>query len=414
MGLGKGCYGCSMTGVRRAIAFNKDAVIVFHSPYACGQIMREKESNAYNHRYEISDDETPLVTSDILDKDAIFGAQDKLAACLDEVIKVYNPKYIVVANSCVAGVIGDDVEAICQSVQTRTNTPILCVPCFGFMNGGYEEGLYQAGKLLIDRFVHPSEEREKKITLVGIVDPYKTTEHIFTQDILEQLGFEVACIFPGRTTVEEMEAIGKSQALLMCARFNYVHAPYVKLGKYLSEKTKLPIIDYKSDPVGYVSTLEWIEDLAKKLSVSKERTDAVLNSMKERFTQIIAKYKPRLAGKKVVIYVLRLPQIDIKLDWFLEILNLVGIETLGYVIDQRIDSEASKKFIEDLDLGLPVLSEDALNEADLVYTISMAKYRNMDHIPVPFATSPFGYVGLAVFYEKCYRKLMKFEHRGRE
>jgi nitrogenase molybdenum-iron protein alpha/beta subunit len=48
----------------------------------------------------------PLLSSQMQEKDAIFGGVARLEKCLRFAIETYKPKCLMIANSCVAGVIG--------------------------------------------------------------------------------------------------------------------------------------------------------------------------------------------------------------------------------------------------------------------------------------------------------------------
>ena len=61
----------------------------------------------------------------------------------------------MIANSCVAGVIGDDVEAVAREVEEEYNVPILTVECCGFLGAEYYDGYFEITQKLLERFVKP-------------------------------------------------------------------------------------------------------------------------------------------------------------------------------------------------------------------------------------------------------------------
>lgn len=42
-----------------------------------------------------------------------------MRACIEDVVNTYRPKCLIIANSCVAGVIGDDVEAVGKESEVK-------------------------------------------------------------------------------------------------------------------------------------------------------------------------------------------------------------------------------------------------------------------------------------------------------
>ena len=124
---------CSMPGVWRAVAYMNGAVVVFHSPRACAHVARTMDINSQYRTLSENEREqwgsVPLLSSQLQEKDAIFGGVARLEKCLRFAIETYKPKCLMIANSCVAGVIGDDVESVAREVEEEYNVPILTVEC---------------------------------------------------------------------------------------------------------------------------------------------------------------------------------------------------------------------------------------------------------------------------------------------
>ena len=178
------CYGCSMTGIRRVAGFSRDCVIVLHSPTACGQIIREKDGYVLRNYMPGENVPVPIVTTNISGTGAIFGAQDQLEECLLQVIRSFAPRYIFVGSSCVVGVIGDDVAAVCDKVSRQFGLPIFAIPCCGFMNGGYEAGMKAAARFLIDAFITPGSLQQDEVILCGILDKNRNYEYFTCSKLL--------------------------------------------------------------------------------------------------------------------------------------------------------------------------------------------------------------------------------------
>ena len=118
-----------MPGVWRAVAYMNGAVVVFHSPRACAHVARTMDINSQYRTLSENEREqwgsVPLLSSQMQEKDAIFGGVARLEKCLRFAIETYKPKCLMIANSCVAGVIGDDVESVAREVEEEYNVPIL-------------------------------------------------------------------------------------------------------------------------------------------------------------------------------------------------------------------------------------------------------------------------------------------------
>ncbi len=71
-------------------------------------------------------------TTDLREKDVIFGGEKKLYRALAELIDHYRPKAAFVYSTCIVGIIGDDVEAVCRRVAAEKGIPVLPVHSEGF------------------------------------------------------------------------------------------------------------------------------------------------------------------------------------------------------------------------------------------------------------------------------------------
>jgi len=130
---------CNLMSVFLAAAYNPKAAVVFHAPKSCSHIaynafweMRRKIENP--KKLNAEHDCSNLFVTGLADKEAIFGGEKILKECLLDVVAEQKPEYIIVTAGCAAGVIGDDVAAICQEVEQTTEVPVLYVEGSGFMN----------------------------------------------------------------------------------------------------------------------------------------------------------------------------------------------------------------------------------------------------------------------------------------
>lgn len=289
---------CSMPGVWKAVAHSEGCVVVYHSPKACAHITEEMERNQYFRmlaRREYTDPPytAPLVTSNIGKKESIFGGSQLLKKCLDYVVATYSPKYIVVTDSCVSGVIGDDSVAVCQEAEQEHGVPILHIDCHGFLDGEYYGGFIATGKLLIDRFMVKTEATEEiavksehevnvprqnhvksestnpvssklssvtpyKVTLIGEKDgPSSLAIQQFCA-LIEDFGLEIYKSFPGYCSIEDMQKIGESDFTVILGGTQKAYAYLKEIADYMSEKLGIP--HFASDyPIGWQGTVRWLD-----------------------------------------------------------------------------------------------------------------------------------------------------------
>ena len=138
---------CVFCGSRVVLYPIADALHLVHGPIGCAaytwDIRGALSSGPELHRLSFS--------TDLQERDVIFGGEKKLDAALVELIDRHHPKAAFVYSTCIVGIIGDDVEAVCRKVWPRERIPVLPVQSEGF-KGNKRDG-YQAACQALFRLV---------------------------------------------------------------------------------------------------------------------------------------------------------------------------------------------------------------------------------------------------------------------
>ena len=149
---------CNFMQAFLAAAHDPKAAVVLHNTRACSNIaltayrsLRERPTEMAKSK-EGGDN---LFSTALDDRDAIFGGEEKLAACLTDICAVRRPDYILVACGCVPGVTGDDAAAVCRAVREKAGVPILLLPGQGFMVPEGIDMTLAAADLLFEEFTYP-------------------------------------------------------------------------------------------------------------------------------------------------------------------------------------------------------------------------------------------------------------------
>lgn len=147
---------CTMTGVWRAVAYDQGCVVIFHSPAGCAHVASTMDLG--NHYRITADgcpekgDPVPLISSNLREKDSIFGGIERLHECIAYAVKTCHPECLVIASSCVAGVIGDDVDEEAREAEETYGIPVLSMAFSGFLGGEYSDGYYKTMDAIMHRF----------------------------------------------------------------------------------------------------------------------------------------------------------------------------------------------------------------------------------------------------------------------
>ena len=111
---------CVYCGARVVLNPITDALHLVHGPIGCA-------SYTWDIRGSLSSGEELFRNSfstDMQEEDIIFGGEKKLALCLDELITKYRPPLAFVYSTCIVGVIGDDLKAVCKAAAIRSHCAI--------------------------------------------------------------------------------------------------------------------------------------------------------------------------------------------------------------------------------------------------------------------------------------------------
>jgi nitrogenase molybdenum-cofactor synthesis protein NifE len=286
---------CVFCGARVVLNPVTDAVHLVHGPIGCASytwdIRGSLTSGSEMFRNSFS--------TDMKERDVVFGGEKKLATCLDEVITKYRPPAVFVYATCVSGMIGDDIVAVCKAASARHNTEVIPVESSGFISGNKVVG-YRAAALALMRLITPKEgetvEKTKKLNFLGEYN--LGGEMWLAKRYLAEMGVEVNVAFTGDSTVAALrQAPGACLNIVQCT--GSMHWVAMQLEKEFGT----PYMDVNF--FGAENTAESLRKIARFYADEgiMERTEALIARETARIAPQIAWYRGRLAGKRAAIYV---------------------------------------------------------------------------------------------------------------
>ncbi|MBQ7760404.1 MAG: nitrogenase component 1 [Acidaminococcaceae bacterium] len=400
-----------MPGVWRAVAYTDGVVVIFHSPRACAHIARTMDINThYRSLGEGRQEErasVPLLSSQLEEKHSIFGGVDRLRKCIAFAIEKYQPKCLVLGNSCVAGVIGDDVESVAKEVEEEYGLPVLTVDSYGFLDGEYYEGYFEITYKLIDRFLQPQEHVPKTVVLLG--DSGGPWGHYATEAtrLLQAMGVKVIGQFPGYMTLEDLPRLTSAEAMVVLGGRGQTHDDFNKLTKILEERFGLKSLP-GIYPVGWQQTERWLVEIGKLLNCEAQACE-VLTKERLALQKSLQQFLPVTKNKKTVLCIGRWlmyfhPDAVLGTIKNLE-LDLTGIILLdAYEEEYRQEMVAALRLHTDVSVYTNIDGEALLKEADLVLTTHELQDKNVKQIFLPMLPK-VGTNGEIEFMQAIYRVL---------
>ena len=284
---------CVFCGSRVVLYPIADALHLIHGPIGCASytwdIRGALSSGPELHRLSFC--------TDIKEKDVIYGGEKKLYKSLIELIEYYNPKAAFVYATCITGIIGDDVKAVCKRIEKEKRIPVLAVHSEGF-KGTKKDGYIAACEALF-KIIGRSGISNVPRNSINILGDFNIAgESWIIREYYEKMGINVISIATGDGRIEQI-----SRAHL--AKLNVVQCSgsMMFLAEKLKEKYKIPYIRVSYFGIEDTSdALLSVADFFKDKSILK-KTMALIDEEKEKYMSQIKKYKKKLQGKKATVYV---------------------------------------------------------------------------------------------------------------
>mgnify|MGYP001823404269 CR=1 FL=1 len=191
---------CVFCGSRVVLYPIADALHLVHGPIGCAvytwDIRGALSSGPELHRLSFS--------TDLQEMDVIFGGEKKLEKALDELIDRHQPNAAFVYSTCIVGIIGDDLEAVCKRVSARKNIPVLPVQSEGF-KGNKREG-YQAACNAMARLVGTGNTDGISRYSINILGDFNLAGEIWLiREYFERAGLEVVANLTGDGRIADIQ-----------------------------------------------------------------------------------------------------------------------------------------------------------------------------------------------------------------
>ncbi len=286
---------CVFCGSRVVLYPIADALHLVHGPIGCAvytwDIRGALSSGPELHRMSFS--------TDLQEVDVIFGGEKKLEAALDELIDRHSPKAAFVYSTCIVGIIGDDLEAVCRQMSAKKGIPVLPVMSEGF-KGSKREGYMAACKAMF-KLVGTEDISDVSPISVNILGDFNLAGEIWIiREYFRRMGVEVVANITGDGRVRDVgRSHGAALNLVQCsgATLDLAKMMEEKYGKSYIRVSYLGIEDM-------ADSLYQVADFFKDIDPDiVKRTEDLVKEELSKLMPEVARYRKDLEGKKVAMYV---------------------------------------------------------------------------------------------------------------
>lgn len=284
---------CVFCGSRVVLYPVADALHLVHGPLGCAaytwDIRGSLSSGPELHRMSFS--------TDLREEDVIYGGEKKLGAALRELIDEYKPKAAFVYSTCIVGLIGDDVNAVCRKASAEKGIPVIPVHSEGF-KGTKKDG-YSAACNALSALVGTSEELPTGEFSINILGDFNIAgETWIIKKYYEEMGVKVISCITGDGRVDDIKrAHQASLNVVQCS------GSMTSLAKSMNREYGIPFI--RVSYFGLEDMSQALYDVAKH-SGSEEILKITGEIVKREVAAVypeLKKIRRDLEGKSAAVYV---------------------------------------------------------------------------------------------------------------
>lgn len=284
------CLGCSTSNAACTTILIQDAATISHGPVGCSTCLHEF-AFTYRVNAPLRGVDTPtqrkVYSTNLTEKDTIYGGTVKLGKTIREVYERANPKVIFVLTTCAAGIIGDDVESVTNALEEELGIPIVSIFCEGFRSKMWTSGFDAGYHGIARKLIKPAEKKTNTINVINFwgSDVFNTWFNRF--------GYTANYITP-YSTLETLQHSSEAACTVQaCAT----------LGSYLAtaldQAFGVPELK-NSPPYGIAQTERWFRELGQLIGKEQEVED-FLAEEKEKYMPKIEELRKKLTGKTAYV-----------------------------------------------------------------------------------------------------------------
>ncbi len=299
---GRGGESCAFDGAMIVLQPIADAVHIVHGPIGCA-------GNSWEGRGTLSKKgvfHTFGLTTSMDEMDIIYGAEGKLLEAVLEANRRLRPQAIFVHATCVSGLTGEDIDAVCKKAGALINedgdgAPVKVIPVNapGFA-GPKNLGNRIAGEALLDHVIGTEEPGTTTPFDINLIGEYNIAGDLWlVEPAFEEAGIRVLSRITGDSTFREVACAHRARLnLVVCSR------ALINVAGEMERKYGIPYLEVSF--FGKTEMAKALRGVARLLDPMggnglKGRVEAVIEKEERKLASALERYS-HLKGKKAVLY----------------------------------------------------------------------------------------------------------------
>ncbi|MHB8840395.1 MAG: nitrogenase iron-molybdenum cofactor biosynthesis protein NifE [Candidatus Aquicultor sp.] len=294
----RGGESCAFDGAMIVLQPIADTAHIVHGPITCA-------GNSWEGRGSLSskgDLHRMGFTTDMNEMDIVYGSDEKLFNAIIETYHSVKPKAIFVYVTCVSGLIGEDIEAICTKAEAFLNSQVRVIPVNapGFV-GPKNLGNRIAGEVLLDHVIGTGEPEVTTDYDINLIGEYNIAGDLWLiEQVLEAAGIRVLSRITGDAAYEEITHAHRARLnVVVCSR------ALINVAKEMERTYGIPYVEVSF--FGKTEMSKALRAIASELAEQNpqlpilDNVEAVIERQEEMFARRVQTYN-HLKGKRAVLY----------------------------------------------------------------------------------------------------------------
>jgi nitrogenase molybdenum-iron protein alpha chain len=350
--------GCQLTLSLAILNTVRNSVIIIHAPIGCGgsSLAVAGTNKGFMKMRDPGAKGLIWLNTNLDESDVIKGGESKLRQAVLFADREFRPDAIIIANSCVPALIGDDLDGILAQLQTEVTAKIVPVHCEGFktkIQASAYDAVYhgilrnlvsereQEQRIIPDELEELQEKyrRSRTVNILNVSSMSRFDEIELTR-IMTALDLKVRYL-PCYAHPDDFETVTEAALnVSLCA----THDDYFV--EHMLTKHEIPFV-LRAIPIGIANTNKWIRDIAKFFKI-EDSAERFIEAETLELENALTPYREVLRGKRAF-----LAGGEIRVLANASLLKELGLELVGmkgYHYDRFGDD-----FLNDLQLDEKVL-----------------------------------------------------------
>lgn len=285
-------YKCALAAMQTVQAI-PGAIPVLHSGPGCAAKLNDNKGTSGRFSPNI------YPCTSISEKEVVFGGADKLRSTIKNALRVIDADLFVVLSGCTGEIIGDDIQSVAEDFLDEEK-PVVWTKTPGFKGNNYLGHDWILTSIL-DQYIKGPVPAQKTKGLVNLFagvpqqDPYWLGNLRALERLLVEIGLTPNTIFGFGRSIKNLDKIPE-------AEFTILVSPWagIESAKFIEKKFNVPLLHYKTLPIGATETTKFLRAVADFAKLDKEKVEKVIRHHEAEFYYYVERFADTILETRVL------------------------------------------------------------------------------------------------------------------